>query len=108
VEARLLDAQKVALLMTKKIMEDSAKDMRDLARYAAGLPKAGEEKDVIVMTDGDKKDLKERKEEQEKREIQVVATSASGPRIFAQAEGNQFGCMFGQRGSRGTFGYQSY
>jgi hypothetical protein len=35
--------------MTKKIMEDLAKDMRDLVQYVSALPKVGEEKDVIMV-----------------------------------------------------------
>lgn len=92
IKKNLEEAQKIALLITKKIMEDSAKDMRDLARSAAGLSKAKDPAETMVMEEEDKEDLKAKKEEKKEEDLHTIARNSGRGN-----PGRQFNQQRGQR-----------
>jgi hypothetical protein len=115
ITARLVEAQKAAFLVNKKLLEDLVKDKRLIAREAAGMRNAKEQVTRTATTEEDKKELKEKKEEAEKRDVHQIAVASMGPRSTVTLStgyrnANYFG--YGRsdswtRGRNQSRGYQS-
>jgi hypothetical protein len=66
-------------LVNKKLLEDLVKDKRLITREAAEMRNAKEQIAVTATTEDDRKELKEKKEEAEQRDIHQLAIASMGP-----------------------------
>lgn len=108
VNALLTEAQKVAFLLNKKLLEDLTKDKRDLARFAGGLTKTKEMSTVMATTEEDKKELKEKKEDATKADIHRLAVSSSfgGRGSISISAGNRNANYYGGQ-ARGGYSFRA-